>query len=76
MTPILLLNYVKDFPAIMVATHANYTLQLIVMSIQRALIELIVDLLRPQGAYMLGKKIAGSVSLEQSTIKMVEMMYS
>jgi hypothetical protein len=26
MTPILLLNYVKDVPAIMVATHANYTL--------------------------------------------------
>ncbi len=33
MTPILLLNYVKDVPAIMVATHANYMLQLIVMSI-------------------------------------------
>ena len=33
MTPILLFNYVKDVPAIMVATHANYTLQLIVMSI-------------------------------------------
>jgi hypothetical protein len=33
MTPILLLKYVKDVPAIMVATHANYTLQLIVMSI-------------------------------------------
>jgi hypothetical protein len=43
MTPILLLNYVKDVPAIMVATYANYMLQLIVMSIQRALIELIVD---------------------------------
>jgi hypothetical protein len=33
-------------------------------------------LLRPQGAYMLGKKMAGSVSLEHSTIKMVKMMYS
>ncbi len=33
MTPILLLNYVKEVLGIMVATHANYTLQLIVMSI-------------------------------------------
>jgi hypothetical protein len=35
-----------------------------------------ICLLRPQGAYMLGKKMAGSVSLEHSTIKMVKMMYS
>jgi hypothetical protein len=32
MTPILLLNYVKEVPAIMVVTHTNYTLQMIVMS--------------------------------------------
>jgi hypothetical protein len=43
MTPILLLNYIKDVPAIMVATHANYMLQLIVMPIQRGLIKLIVN---------------------------------
>ncbi len=42
MTPILLLNYIKDVPAIMVATLTNYTLQLIVMSIRRALIKLVV----------------------------------
>ncbi len=43
MTQILLLNYVKDVPAIMVVTHANCMLQLIILSIRRALIELIVD---------------------------------
>ncbi len=34
---------------------------------------LVGGLLRPQGAYMLGKKMAGGVSLEYLTIQMVEM---
>ncbi len=33
-------------------------------------------LLHPQGTYMFEKTMVGSVSLEHSTIKMVEMMYS
>ncbi len=38
-----------------------------------ACIEGILRLLHPQGAYILGKKMVGSVSLENSSVKIVNM---